>query len=343
MVMSMAATDKQKSQTIDVVTGATSSLGVHLVRELLKRGDEVRVIVKDNPKVAEDWRTLPAGCIPYIADITLKDEGDKDVIKSACAGVNNIFHLAAATYNYKYRYQEMIDTNVIGTENVLRAYLEANTQKNAEVQFIFTSSVTVYGYSRAGEELTEDSDTRPTEGYSETKLMAEKVIQSFAAADPRIKYTIFRIGTMYGEGYESEFYKVFKLLKGRSPKYIGDARNHLTIVDVNDVTKAMILSCGNAKSFDRIYNITDGIAYTQKDLFDKAAQFLGVQPPSRGLHPMIAKIGARMSGLNYDEFEFLVSDRMIRIDRAKKELGYRPSCSIDVEGKQMAKSFIKTS
>ena len=58
---------------------------------------------------------------------------------------------------------------------------------------------------------------------------------------------------------------------------------------------------------------------------------------------MIAKIGARMSGLNYDEFEFLVSDRVIKIDRAKKELGYRPSCSIDVEGKQMAKNFLKTS
>jgi nucleoside-diphosphate-sugar epimerase len=92
---------------------------------------------------------------------------------------------------------------------------------------------------------------------------------------------------------------------------------------------------------NKVYNITDGIPYTQKDLFDQAATFLGVKPPSSGLHPLIAKIGARMSGLNYDEFEFLVSDRIIKIDKAKKELGYKPSCSMDVEGKQMARNFIK--
>ena len=157
MVMSMADTERQKNQTVDVVTGATSSLGVHLVRELLKRGDEVRVIVKDSPRVAEDWRTLPAGCIPYIADITLKDRDDKEVIMGACAGVDNIFHLAAATYNFNYKYQQMIDTNVIGTENVIKAYLDANPGKDASVHFIYTSSVTVYGYQRLGEELTEES------------------------------------------------------------------------------------------------------------------------------------------------------------------------------------------
>ena len=64
MVMSMADTDKQKTPTIDVVTGATSSLGIRLVRELLKRGDEVRVIVKEKPTVAEDWRTLPRDAYP---------------------------------------------------------------------------------------------------------------------------------------------------------------------------------------------------------------------------------------------------------------------------------------
>ena len=249
--------------------------------------------------------------------------------------------MPAATYNYKYRYQEMIDTNVIGTENVIRAYLEANANKSTVVQLIYTSSVTVYGYHRLGEELTEDSETRPTEGYSETKLMGEKVIQSFATADPRIRYTIFRLGTMYGEGYESEFYKIFKMLKSKDAKYIGNARNHLTLVNVSDAAKALVLASGNDKSINKVYNITDGVPYTQKDLFDQAAQFLGVKPPSSGLHPLIAKIGARMSGLNYDEFEFLVSDRVIKIDKAKKELGYKPLCSMDVEGKQMAKNFMK--
>jgi UDP-glucose 4-epimerase len=339
--MRMAATENHKARTIDVVTGATSSLGLHLIRELLKRGDEVRVIVKDNPKEGEDWKTLPAGCVPYIADLTLKEKADKDVLMVACNRADNIFHFAAATYNYKFKYSQMVDINVIGTENLIRAYLDANPDKESIVHLIYTSSVTVYGYQRQEEQLTEESDTKPASGYSETKLMAEKVIESFASADKRITYTILRLGTIYGQGYEHEFFKIFRLLRDRNVRYIGKATNHLTLVAVDDAVDALMLASSNSKSMNKIYNITDGVPYTQKDLFNKAAQFLNTEPPSRGVHPLIARIGAKINGLNYDEFEFLISDRIVSIDRAKKELGFKPSCSIDVEGREMAKNFTR--
>lgn len=336
----MAESKNNKRQTIDVVTGATSSLGIHLVTELLDRGDEVRVIVKEHPTVGSDWRTLPSGCIPYIADITLKNPSDRETLMSACEGADNIFHLAAATYNYRFKYSEMVDINVIGTENLIRAFIDANPG-DAPVHFIFTSSVTVYGYQRYEEELTEESETKPASGYSETKLMAEKVIESFASSDNRIKYTILRLGTIYGEGYEHEFFKIFKLIKERNARYIGKATNHLTLVCVKDSTRALLLACDNPKSVNKIYNVTDGVPYTQKELFEKAAKFIGAEPPSGSVHPLIAKIAARTEGLNYDEMEFLISDRIISIDKAKKELGFIPQGSIDVEGKELVKEFIK--
>lgn len=337
----MAVTENHKERTIDVVTGATSSLGIHLVRELLKRGDEVRVIVKESPREGEDWKTLPAGCVPYVADLTLSDKADKDVLMVACNRADNIFHFAAATYNYKFKYSQMVNINVIGTENLIRAYLDANPDKDSIVHLIYASSVTVYGYQRQQEQLTEDSETKPASGYSETKLMAEKVIESFAAADKRVKYTILRFGTLYGEGYEREFFKIFKLLRDRSVRYIGKATNHLTLVNVADAVKAMTLASDSPKSVNKTYNITDGVPYTQRELFNKAAQFLNTEPPSRGVHPLIARIGAKMNGLNYDEFEFLISDRIVSIERAKRELGFKPSCSIDVEGKEMARNFMR--
>ena len=337
----MAESKSGKRQTIDVVTGATSSLGIHLVRELLKRGDEVRVIVKEHPTVGSDWRTLPSGCIPYIADITLKKPSDREMLMAACEGADNIFHLAAATYNYRYKYSEMVDINVIGTENLIRAHLDANPGDSI-VHLIFASSVTVYGYQRYEEELTEVSETKPASGYSETTLMAEQVIESFASADKRIRYTILRMGTIYGEGYEHEFFKIFRLIKERNARYIGKATNHLTLVNVNDATRALLLACENPKSIDKIYNITDGVQYTQRKLFEKAAKFIGAEPPSGSVHPLIAKIAAKTKGLNYDEMEFLISDRMISIEKAKKELGYIPESSIDVEGKELVKEFMKS-
>ena len=334
--------EKRKKHKVYVVTGATSALGILLVRELLKHGAEVRVVVRDPPKISTDWRTLPPGCIPYIVDLTLKDEGDKAALISACEGADVVFHLASATYNYKYKYSQMVDVNVIGTENLIKAYIAANPDPSAILRLIYTSSVSVYGYQRYMEELTEESEVKPASGYSETKLMAEKVIASFATADKRIKYTILRVGTLYGKGYESEFFKVFELIKNRNAKYIGNATNHLTLINVIDAAKALIAACDTPKSMNKIYNLTDGVPYTQKELFDIAAKFMNMAPPSRGLHPLIAKFGARIAGLNYDELEFLISDRVISIALVKKELGFKPSCDIDVEGKEMVKEYLKS-
>jgi nucleoside-diphosphate-sugar epimerase len=235
----------------------------------------------------------------------------------------------------------MVDTNVIGTENLIRAYLDTKPAQDSRVHIIFTSSVTVYGYQRGEDLLTEDSEAKPASGYSETKLMAEKVIESFASADPRIRYTNLRLGTLYGEGYEHEFFKIFRLIRDGDAKYIGRGDNHLTLVNVSDATDAIMLASENPKSVNKTYNITDGVLYTQRELLDKAAQFIGTAPPAKSIHPLMARVKAKIAGLNYDELEFLMSDRSISIARARRELGFNPQSSIDVEGKELARKFLK--
>lgn len=325
---------RNNEKTVDLVTGATSEIGARLAELLVKEGHEVRAILKLNQERAEEWKGVPAGVIPYVADITLPTPKDKKSLVEACRGVDNVFHLAAAVYNYKNSVDTMMSVNVVGTENLLSCIVEAN--KTRECHLIFASSTSIYGYKRGDEPLAEDSTAKPKTPYARSKYISEQVIESYALAHPNIRYTILRIGTIYGRGYERpSFCKVFRLIKGGEMRYIGNGENHLTLVNVDDVVNAFILSMRKEISLNKVYNLTDGEAHTQRRLFSTAAKYMKAKPVNKSLHPILAHVARHAKKINSDEFDFLMSNRVISIDKIRKELGFTPKATIEREGVRM--------
>lgn len=327
---------------VNLVTGATSSIAMQLIKRLLAQGEEVRSLVVRTDLSTRDTLALPAGTKPYVCDLTLTSKNDANVLEDACRGVDRIFHIAGATFNALFTFNQLININVAGTENLLQAYLNANSKSAASVQFLFTSSITVYGYRRKGEQLTESSLLKPASNYSESKLMAERLIEAFAEAHPRIKYTILRLGTLYGTGYERSYLKVFRLIKEGKMAYIGNGTNHLTLLNVEDAADALVLAAESAKSSNNIYNITDGVPYTVRQLMSIAADSLNAPQPTRKIPVLVAKLARKIVNVNYDEFEFLASDRIVKIDKAMKELKFKPKRSMEQEGARLVPIFEKS-
>ena len=325
---------------VDLVTGATSRLGALVTKKLIELGHEVRVIVRADPSKSEEWKRLPPGAKPYITDFTLKQPSDEENLKQACTGVDNVFHVASAVYNYKHTYDEFIEVNVVGTENIINALLEANGSK--AVHFICAGSVSVYGYRRAGEVLTEESDTHPESNYSKSKLMQEEVIRAYSDAHPNFKYTILRFSTLYGPGYEESFFKIFSLLMDGKLRYIGNGGNHISLLHVNDAVDAMIAVAESPKSANQIYNVTDGESHTVRSLYEFAAKMLHVSPPKKSVSTAVARIGSRISGLKYDEYEFITSERIISINKIIREVGFRPRISIEEGGGELVGEFLRS-
>jgi nucleoside-diphosphate-sugar epimerase len=334
---------KKKEAPICLVTGATTSLGRHLIQKLIKNGYQVRVVLKSQPKEDDqDWRKLPSGVIPYVADLTFKNAEDIKNLESACKGVEKVFHVAGASYNATSSYNKLIETNVIGTENLLKKCIEVNSQSTDPIQFLYTSSITVYGYRRSGELLNEKSSTKPGSHYSESKLMAEHVIQSFAETHSKLRYTILRLGTIYGPGYEKpSFFKAFKLIREGRMRYVGNGSNHLTLIHVDDAANALVLAAQNLKiAGNSIYNVTDGVPHTVVSLFSLAAKLMGVNPPSKKVNPTLARIMRKAVDINYDEYEFLSSDRIVDISKIKRDLGFLPHRKVEIDGALMVEDFM---
>ncbi|MDE1856846.1 MAG: NAD(P)-dependent oxidoreductase [Candidatus Micrarchaeota archaeon] len=330
-----------KNKSVCLVTGATSGIGALLVRRLIAQGNEVRIILKEGLSVGDEIRKLPAGVIPFVADLRLHIKGQDRELETACKGADTIFHIAGAVYSHKFTFDELVNINVIGTENLLKAFINANG-RDAKTHLIFTSSVSVYGHRGRNETITEESKPRPDSPYAESKLMAEHLVESFHEAHPNISYTIVRMGTLYGRYYEKpSFFKAFRLIKEQKMIFVGSENNHLTLLHEDDAVDAMLLAAQGKDGLNKIYNVTDGINHTEKSLFEIVAHELKVPSPKRRVSVLLAKLGARTQNITSDEFDFLASDRVISIDRIKSDLGFSPKRRIETDGIEMLNDFKK--
>ncbi|MGB9629211.1 MAG: SDR family NAD(P)-dependent oxidoreductase, partial [Thermodesulfobacteriota bacterium] len=126
-----------------LVTGAGGFIGSHLVEELVRQGGEVRAFVRYNSR--NQWgllEDLPKGILDQI-EIVSGDLKDPDGVKKAVKGCKKVFHLGALIaipYSYVHPF-DFIQTNVVGTANLLNACLEMNGLE----RFIHTSTSEVYG------------------------------------------------------------------------------------------------------------------------------------------------------------------------------------------------------
>jgi UDP-glucose 4-epimerase len=206
------------------VTGGSGFVGGHLVEELSKKGYDVVVIDKEEPKEGFDGQ---------FRKVDLLDKGS--VIKSL-EGLDYIFHLAAiADASQAYSdYGLTFDVNVIGTLNVLEG-----CRINKLKKIIYASTIWVYNASVI-EEVNEDTligtDTKHV--YTTTKLFGEFLCLDFFNMYG-LPYTILRFGIPYGPGGRFNVIPIFvrKALNGEALTIRGSGEQKRQFVFVKDLAK----------------------------------------------------------------------------------------------------------
>jgi dTDP-glucose 4,6-dehydratase len=125
-----------------IVTGGAGFIGSHLTEELVKQGADVTAFIRYNSR--NSWGNLEFldDSVKKSIKIVAGDLRDLYLLKKAVKGQDFVFHLGASiAIPYSYiNPHDFIQTNVVGTTNVLTAALEANVQR-----FIHTSTSEAYG------------------------------------------------------------------------------------------------------------------------------------------------------------------------------------------------------
>jgi len=159
-----------------LVTGAGGFIGSHLTGELVRQGEDVRAFVRYNSRdekgLLED---LPQEILSQI-EIIPGDLKDPDGVRKAVRGCHKVFHLGALIaipYSYVHPF-DFIQTNVVGTANLLNACVE----NGALERIVHTSTSEVYGTAQYVP-IDEKHPLQAQSPYAASKIGADKLAESY--------------------------------------------------------------------------------------------------------------------------------------------------------------------
>lgn len=158
-----------------LVTGADGFIGSHLVETLVRAGVDVRAFVAYNSFNSWGWLDGAAPDVAGQFDVFAGDIRDPFGVKTAMSGCDTVLHLAALIaipYSY-HSPATYVDTNVIGTLNVVQAGRELGVSK-----IVHTSTSEVYGTARFVP-ITEEHPLQGQSPYSASKIGADQIAMSY--------------------------------------------------------------------------------------------------------------------------------------------------------------------
>lgn len=257
---------------IAVVTGGAGFIGHHLVRRLLERGDEVRVI--------DDFSSGTRSRLAPFADRIMVTEGsvlNPRALDEAFAGTDVVFHQAAIASVQRSLIAPR-DTNAVNVSGTIEVMLAADRHHVRRV--VFAGSAAVYGNPR--ELPCRETDTpAPLSPYGISKLAAEQYLHALGAVYG-IDTTSLRYFNVFGSGQDaaSDYAGVITrfgaaMVQGRRPVVYGTGGASRDFVHVEDVVDANLLAADCVGRMRLTCNIGSGCSYSLLELLEALATALG--------------------------------------------------------------------
>jgi NAD dependent epimerase/dehydratase len=246
-----------------LVTGAGGFIGSHLTERLVRLGARVRAFVHYNSR--NDWgllELLPEEILEEI-EVFPGDLTDASLIRRAVAGCQIVFHLGALIA-IPYSYQaprQFIDTNVIGTLNVLQACLEEKVKR-----VVHTSTSETYGSARYTP-MDEEHPSQAQSPYAASKIAADKLAESFHRSF-ELPVTILRPFNTFGPRQSARAVIptiISQALAGDTIK-LGSLTPVRDFTYVEDTVSGFIRVAESDKSIGHVFNVGTGRGVTIGEL-----------------------------------------------------------------------------
>ena len=292
-----------------LVTGGAGFIGSHLVRELVSRGEAVRVL--------DDFKTgKPENLAPISEGLELLEGGVDDpvAVDRAMQGVDFVLHQAALGSVPRSVEDPLTShsVNLTGTLVLLESARRAKVRR-----FIYASSSSVYGDTPQLPKV-ETMPTAPLSPYAVTKLAGEFYCGVFHRIYG-LETVSLRYFNVFGprQSPDSQYAAVIPrfmsaLASSESPVIYGDGRQSRDFTYIDNVVQANLLSCtAPSAAAGQAYNIACGESFTLLDLLREMGEICG-----RNVQPRFE--AARLGD---------VRDSLAGIGKAKEFLGYQPAVS----------------
>lgn len=334
-----------------LITGGAGFIGSHLADELLQENYRVRVLDNLSPQVHGLETERPSYLHPEV-ELIVGDVRDPGMVQRAIAGVDAVYHLAAAVGIGQSMYAI---THYTSVNNLGMAVLMESLAEHPVERLVIASSMTLYGeglYRTLGGRIIAGKPRNPYQLENHDWELRNSVgdpllpIPTPETKPPCLsslyalsKYDQERMGFILGQAYgiptiALRFFNVYgsrqalsnpyagvlaifasRLLNNKPPRIFEDGYQQRDFVHVSDVTRACRLALEMPNVAGEVFNIGSGQHYT--------------------IH-LIATEMAKM--LNREEIQPVVTEQYRKgdirhcfadITKAQKQLGYAPQMKLE--------------
>jgi UDP-glucose 4-epimerase len=292
-----------------LVTGGAGFIGSNLVRALVERGDDVRVL--DNFSTGQ--RTNLDGLDVEVVEGELRSY---ERVHNAVRGTELVFHLGALG-SVPRSVQDPLTSGAVNVEGTLNVMLAARDEGVRRV--VYASSSSIYG-NQPKLPLHESMAPDPISPYGVAKLAAERYCVSFSRVYHSFEAVVLRYFNVFGPRQDprSQYAAVVPLFitaiaAGEPVKIFDDGEQSRDFTYVDNVVAANLLAAGAEGASGRIFNISAGSPVTVNELAETIGRLLGRPVERRYLPPRPGDL----------------RDSWADVSESRRVLGFEPNVSLE--------------
>jgi len=336
-----------------LVTGGAGFIGSHTVDALIAKGYSTRVLDNLEPQVHGKKRKPPA-YLNKKAEFMYGDLRNRNDIVKAIKDIDALIHLAAkvGVGQSMYQIEDYTESNTFGTANLLDVLVN---EENDVKKLVIASSMSIYGEGKyfcekcgpvypdlRGEEqlkkcdweqrcpscgrtvkpvsVDEEKPLQPLSVYAQTKRHQEEMCLLIGKTY-EIPTIALRYFNVYGphQALNNPYTGVCaifscRIMTGKQPYIFEDGKQTRDFIHVKDVATANILALEKKAANYKAYNVGSGRSVSIIELAENLLKLYRSK-----LLPIIS------NKYRAGDIRHAVAD----ITKIKKELGFKPSISID--------------
>lgn len=306
-----------------LVMGASGNVGACVTRQLVERGDDVRVLLRRSSSTK--------GIDGLDVERCYGDIFDTEAVRAAMSGCDVVFYCVVDTRAHLADPAPLFSTNVEGLRNVLDVAVGADLQR-----FVFLSTIGTIAISEDGTAVDEDTPFNwAGKGgpYIESRRRAEDLVLSYAR-ERGLPAVVMCVSNPYGppDWNPRQGALIAMAAFGKMPVYIRGVGAE--VVGIDDAADALVRAAEHGRIGER-YIVSEGYM-TQREMFTVAAQAVGARPPRFGIPMAPLYILGWLSGLSNrllgtDFPTNLAATRLLWLTspadhgKATRDLGWKPA------------------
>lgn len=289
-----------------LITGATGFLGKSIVKELANSHNLIRL-----SRTSGDYKVFLENEMPNF-------DQKFDLVVHAAGKAHSIPRTEVEKKQFH-------DVNVLGTLNLLQGLEKVGVPG----QFVFISSVSVYGQDR-GVSIDENHSLQAKDPYGLSKIAAEELVTKWCKQN-KVVCTLLRLPLLVGENPPGNLGAMLRAIDKRYYFNIGGGKARKSMVLVQDVAVFIPL----VASVGGVYNFTDGFHPSFSELSLAISENKNKRRPlnlSIALAKFMAKIGDFLGDkapINSLKVNKITSDLTFDDTKAREILNWKPQSVID--------------